>query len=204
MQAMRLDLAPMTADEFLPWAVRQEEKYELVRGVPVRMMTGAARNHNLVKTNCTIAIGTRLRGSGCQTSSSDMAVRTGPNQVRYPDLVVDCAKGGPDDLATAEPVLIIEVASPSTEEFDALDKLAEYKSVASIQYVLLIQPRIVSVALHAREAEGWSLTRFTRPDDVITLPALGIELPLAEVYAELSPIILPDFRQPSEGQGQDE
>lgn len=177
----------MTADEFLDWhASLAEGRWELIGGVPVEMMTGARRRHNLVAVNTTVALLTCLRGRGCDVMASDAAVRISDLQVRYPDVVVDCGEGEPDDLAAREPVLIVEIASPSTREFDAVRKLREYQSLPSSRYVLLIEPDEVDVQFYTRTEGGWTLTQHRDLGDVLPLPALGTELPLAEVYEGLT------------------
>ena len=177
----------MSVEEFLDWHQYQEERYELVQGTPVRMMTGARQDHNLVKANVSFALMRRLRGGGCRTTSSDTAVRTTPDQIRYPDVVVDCGAVDLDALAASEPRLVVEVASPSTRDFDLAAKLDEYRETASIAYVLLIEPAVVDVTLHARGEAGWVRTQYLFLDAVIELPALGIALPMAEVYEDVSP-----------------
>ena len=177
----------MSVEEFLDWHQYQEERYELVQGTPVRMMTGARQDHNLVKANLTVALATRLRGGGCRTTSSDTAVRTTPDQIRYPDVVVDCGPVDLDALTASEPRVVIEVASPSTRDFDLAAKLDEYRETDSIAYVLLVEPAVVDVTLHARGEAGWVRTQYLFPDAVIEMPALGVTLPLAEIYDGLSP-----------------
>ena len=193
MDAMRLDLAPMTADAFLRWNEGREPKHELVDGVPV-MMTGTTRAHNAVAVNVVLSLAPQVRSRGCDVSTSDFATRTGDYQVRYPDVVVDCGAGEPGDLAATEPVLVVEIASPSTREFDAVGKLAEYQSVPSIRYVLLVKPDVVDVASYERGEAGWSLTRFRGLDDVVPLAGLDASLPLAALYEGLSPVVLPPLR----------
>ena len=175
----------MTADEFLEWNQRREGhvgRWELIDGVPMQMMVGARRAHNVVASNLVIRLGSDLRGGGCDVMSSDAAVRVSDLQVRYPDLVVDCGEGTPDDLAAAEPVLVAEVASPSTRGFDAVRKLREYQSVPAIAYIVLIEPSAIDVQVYAREGDGWQVTQYRSREDVIDLPRLGTILPLSDIY----------------------
>lgn len=194
MKARRFDEWPMSVEEFLAWHERQDERYELVQGIPLRMMTGARQDHNVVKLNVAAFLLPRIRERGCRTTTSDMAVRTASDQIRYPDVLVDCGPSDPDALEASEPRLIVEVASPSTRDFDEVEKLAEYQSIPSVAYVLRIEPNVVDVNVHARGEDGWTVRKHTYLDDVIDLAALGIELPVTEVYAGLTP----DLRTPIE------
>ena len=187
MEARRFDRDPMSVEEFLDWHQYQEERYELVQGIPVRMMTGARQDHNLVKANVEFALRRRLDGGGCRPSSSDMAVRTDGDQVRYPDVVVDCGAYDADALAASEPRLVVEVASPSTRDFDLAEKLDEYRRTPRLDYVLLIEPSVIDATLHARTKDGWAVTKHLFMDAVIDLPGLGLSVPLTEIYDGLSP-----------------
>ncbi len=85
------------------------------------------------------------------------------------------------------PTVIIEVLSPSTEAYDRGAKFAHYQRLESLrEYVLIAQDQF-RVEHFARRLEAgpneWLLTVATGLDARITLPALGVELPLAEIYA---------------------
>ena len=189
MKPLRAD-DPMTADAFLEWNQDREGhegRWELVDGVPIRMMVGARRIHNLVTTNLVVSLSAGLHGGECDVMSSDAAVRVSDIQVRYPDVVVDCGAGEPDDLAAREPILVVEVASPSTREFDAVRKLREYQSILSIAYVLLVEPSEVDVQLYTREAGGWRFSLHQDLGEVLDLPKLGSSLALSDIYRGIRP-----------------
>ena len=187
MDARRFDKDPMTVEEFLDWHQYQEERYELVQGIPVRMMTGARQDHNLAITNLVVSLDGRARPRGCRTTSSDTAVRTVADQVRYPDVVLDCGPMDPTFLAASEPKLVVEVASPSTRDFDLADKLDEYRRTPGLDYVLMVEPAVIDVTLHARTADGWTITKHLFLDAVVEMPGIGVSLPLTEIYEGLSP-----------------
>lgn len=180
----------MTADEFLEWNQAREGhvgRWELIDGVPMQMMVGARRAHNVLTSNLVASLVPKMRPSECDVMSSDAAIRVSDFQVRYPDLLVDCGEGGPDDLAATEPVLVAEVASPSTRSFDVVRKLREYQSVPSIRYILLIEPSVIDVQAYARDGGDWTVTQYRALDDVIELSGLGTALPLADIYEGLNP-----------------
>ena len=127
----------MIADEFLDWVVDQEEHYELIDGQPV-MMTGVNRRHDRIVVNALVSLVAQLRGRPSQPFTSETAVRIPAGNIRVPDLGVDC--GRPDDRSSsaAEPVLVVEVLSPSTSLFDRTIKLEGYKTVTGLHYILLV------------------------------------------------------------------
>ncbi len=183
---MNAALKLMTPDVFLEWCLDQEDRWELVDGMP-RMMTGATRIHDRVVVNVIADLGFRLRGKPCQPNTADVAARTPRGNVRRPDVTVDC--GGPPDaeLASQAPVVFVEVLSPSTRAIDLVRKTDEYKDVPSLRHILLIDPNIARVGHWSRpdEATPWTSTDVTGLEAEIALTAIDVILPMSEVYAGL-------------------
>lgn len=183
----------LTEAQFFAWAERQEIRYELVDGQPVPKryewvdgrvvaMVGTTRRHDRVTGNVFAALHGRLRGSGCVVNTADTAVRIANRNIRYPDVSVDCGRFLEQDRAADALVLVLEVLSPSTAAFDQTIKLEEYRSVPSIRHVAIVDPERGRVLLHTRESEGWSFAVFDATAAAIPLPAIGIELPFAEMF----------------------
>ena len=84
-------IKPWTADQFLDWAGRQEQRYEFDGLHPVAMVGGSA-NHNRISQNIYAALRARLKGSGCSHFGPDLGVRTVGEAVRYPDALITCPK----------------------------------------------------------------------------------------------------------------
>ncbi len=191
-----------TPREYLALEAEADHKSEYVDGQIIAIThgngyPGANPIHNRIVANLTRAIGNRL-GADCAVFTSDQRVT--PNRgrsYRYPDLSVVCGtplfvtEDGtpvPEEEATAtanltNPILIVEVFSPSTQDQDQGDKRDEYTQMASLHCYLIVHPRQPRIDRHARsEAEGWSLENAIGLDAVIEIPALGIPLLLAEVY----------------------
>jgi Uma2 family endonuclease len=177
----------LTADEFLRIDFGPDLKAELDNGV-IRMMAGGTRRHNRVQTNLIIALGNALRGSGCRPNGSDLGVRTHDGSVRYPDISISCGPERPEDdrdRALADPRVLIEVLSPSTEASDRSAKLPEYKALPSVELIALVDPE--SERLHLfqrtnRRPESWSEVIHVEPAD-LELPMLGITIPHGEIFA---------------------
>ena len=186
-----VNLPTMSDQEFLDWHEEQEERYELHDGVVVKlmkseMMAGAKRTHNLVVVNLTDALRNRLRGTSCIPFTSDMAVRLNSGRIFYPDVVVDCGEGAPDDQAAADPRVVVEVLSRSTRYFDLTTKVAQYREVESIRAILLVSTETTQVELHERAADGaWAQRRIAEPDADVRLDCLDVTLTMAAIYERL-------------------
>lgn len=179
----------MTPEEFFQWQLGQEDLYELVDGVPVKMlkmMTGASVQHDLVVVNIIALLRAQLRGSGCRPTTDDVALRTKIKTVRRPDVTVECGELVRDTYETREPKLVVEVLSPSTTDIDRFRKLEEYKRHPSLAYILLLETRAPKATLYRRTDDGdWETQDFEGLDATIPLPLIGASLPLREVYEGL-------------------
>jgi len=181
------DPAPrlMTPDVFFAWQLHQDERYELVDGVPVlrhRMMTGSSTQHDQATVNIIASLHGQLRGSGCRPTTADIAVRTGIRGLRRPDVTVECADLVRDTYEAREPRLVVEVASPSTSAVDRTRKLEEYKRHPSLRCILLVETVLPQVLLYRRTDDGWAVEAFDGLDAVVALPEIGARLTLSDIY----------------------
>lgn len=174
----------MNAAQFFAWQERQDELYELVAGrVVPRGMTGATQRHDLVVTNALTALKSQLRGGPCRPTTADVALETGADRIRRPDLTVDGAPLDPRSRTTGTPVLVLEVLSPSTERVDTLVKLDEYKSLPSLRHILIAEPGAAHVLHYTRGPDGvWHGLDHIGLDTVLDLSGLACSLSLADLY----------------------
>lgn len=174
---------PWTVEEFFAWQERQADRYELVGGFPLRMMAGTKNVHDDIVVNLLVMLGNQLRGSGCRPFTGDGSLETRPGQIRRPDAGVDCGRRDPNGYRAAEPAIVAEVLSPSTRDFDTFDKLEEYKAVASVRYVLLIEPNRPEAVLWSRAEDGaWARDRVEGLEARVELPGIAVSLALRELY----------------------
>lgn len=185
-------LKQMTTDEFLAWSEGREGRWELVNGVPRRddteMMAGAKRRHDIVSGNIFAALHARLKGGPCRPYTADFSVRTrGDTMVRRPDVLVECGEGHMDDLAATDPAVVVEVVSPGNSAAELLTKVEEYKALASMRHVVVIEPGRPLLVLYARAAnDAWTVTEVEGLDATLALPGIGVDLPMAEIYADVT------------------
>ena len=175
----------MTVEEFLVWHEEQDVRHELIDGIPYpkhatwTAMAGAELAHGLVCNNVSAAITGPVVERGCEVLGPDAAVRTAIDQIRYPDLTVTCS----DEIEgyeVVDPKLVVEVLSRSTKLYDLRDKRAEYQRLASLLYILFVDPVLKRAKLHSREpGENWTSQIYFEPEHRIEMPLIGASITLA-------------------------
>ena len=174
----------MTVAEYLAWEERQEVKHEYIDGAIIEM-SGGSRSHSRIMINLTLAIGNQLGESDCVLHSSEMRVRITEWRYVYPDLSAVCGEevlADESELTLLNPIVVVEVTAPSSLVRDRVDKTDWYLEVPSIEAYLIVDQDRPRADLYTRADDGWKLRIFEGEDEVIPLPMLNCELPLAQVY----------------------
>jgi Uma2 family endonuclease len=174
----------MTPEEFFAWQLDQEERYELVDGVPVplRGMTGASNAHDAVAVNIIGLLWNQLRGGPCRVASADTAVRTSIRGIRRPDVTVECAPIDPKSYEAHAPKLVVEVLSPSTRLVDRIRKVEEYKRLPTLTSIMLVEPGAAHVLVLRRDGPEWRDETYVGLDAVVALSDIGASLKLSDIY----------------------
>ena len=177
--------AHMDKPSFLAWLQDREGRYELVGGC-VLMMTGGTMAHGLIAGNVFQMLRARLDRKTWAVLT-EFGVDVGPGSIRYPDVVVVDRRGTrAKDLTTTAPAFIVEVLSLSTSAIDRRDKAAEYMRLSSVAAYLILSQDEIKAWVYAKSSADC-----LRPDVVdragasISVTALGIDLPLSEIYADV-------------------
>ena len=171
--------------------VRLEEysnvRHEFVDG-QIYAMAGGTPEHGLYAANVIGLLVAELQGKPCRVQTSDVRIRvvvTGLDT--YPDVSVVCSHAEhdtEDQDAITNPIVLVEVLSPSTEEYDRGEKLEHYKQIASLQEVLFVAHDGCRLERVRREATGeWSSTR-AESGGSVRLEAIGCDLPVDLVYRD--------------------
>jgi Uma2 family endonuclease len=171
-------------EEYLATEELAETKHEYIDGW-VRAMTGATVRHNQVTINCLYFFLRALDGKRCQPFHSDMKLRICDQQntrFYYPDLQVICESNAPSDQFQDTPILIVEVLSPSTRQYDLDEKLNAYLSIPSLQWYVILEQHQPSAIVMRRTEKGFLREVYEGLQAIIDLPELGCSLPLGEVY----------------------
>jgi Uma2 family endonuclease len=174
----------MTVDEFLVWAEGQEGRWELYRGVPY-LMAPEQTGHGETKFRVQTALLKGIQGVGlpCHMLPDGATVRVSKDVAHEPDALVYCGPKLPSNaIEVPNPIIVVEVASPSTRKIDASLKLNGYFSLPSVEHYLIIDPDGPPLMHHRRQADGTILTTIVH-DGALTLAPPGIELAVAEIFA---------------------
>jgi len=168
----------MTADEFLGWAMEQPEgqRYELAAGEVV-MMAPERAAHAFVKADVLAALRVAAAGLRCEVFPDGMAVRVDDATVYEPDAMVRC--GEPSDrnaIEVTDPVIVVEVLSPSSRARDSGAKLEDY--------FLILKTETRSAIHHEKRPDGTIATRIVSSGTLDLAPP-GISLAVAELFATL-------------------
>ena len=157
-------------------------KHEYVEG-EIFAMAGASDRHNLIAGDIYIALGIHLRNSPCQPFSGDIKVRVTSKVYYYPDILVLCEENPENPYFRNQPILIIEIASPSTAAIDRREKLLFYQQMPSVREYAVVDQHKINIELHRRQSDGrWITYYFDADDEEITFESVEISLPIGEIY----------------------
>ena len=173
-----------TPAEYIAQERKALHKSEYLSG-QIFAMSGASRAHSLITGNIFNRLYNQLVASDCEVHSSNMRVQPSPVAYFYPDVVVAC--GEPrfaDDVfdTLLNPVVIIEVLSPSTAAYDRGEKFAPYRQLTSLQDYLLVSQHRFCVEHYWRQGRQWEHTEFRAPEDVLPLISIRCEIALRDIY----------------------
>ena len=177
---------PWTQEEFFDWADGQEGRWEFDGFQPVDMNAGTL-GHATVIGNLNFVLRTHLRATPCQALGPGAGVATIGQAVRYPDVVVTCDRLDMATRVVPNPIVLFEVLSPTTSRTDRIDKVREYAAIASVRRYVILESTSSDLTVFKRTDSGepWRATTLGR-DDVLRMPEIGIEVPVAELYQGLA------------------
>ncbi len=181
---------PMTEAEYLTFEAASEFKYEYSQG-RIYAMTGGSVRHSVITMNIGTQLNNQLGDRNCTVTSPDVRIYIASKRAyRYPDVMVFCGDpayvGGRTDTIM-NPVVLVEVLSPSTVLLDRNDKLMEYTLIETVQAYLLVsqhEPRIERYIRH--ESGEWLYSSVTGLDSEVALPAIDCTLALSKVYQKVT------------------
>ena len=177
-----------TVDDYLKFKQRGESKREYYNGKVVEN-TASSRHHNIIGSNTTIAVGSRLRGHGCEIYVNDMLIKLGDKSFGYPDIAIvkDSPQFEQNELEVLiNPTIVIEILSPESLYHDKTEKLDRYLALASVRETILIREDEMLVEHYTKQAAGqWIYRIYRRADDNIMIDSINCRISLAEVYAQI-------------------
>jgi Uma2 family endonuclease len=184
----------MTEEEYLAFEEASEEKHEFYDGIvrPLSQiigMAGGSEQHSLVASNLLVALATGVRRKPCRVYGSDLQVKP-RNDARYsyPDISVVCDEVEYDPSVSGRrainnPVIVVEVVSPSTEGYDRGIKLERYRKIESLEEYVIVDSRRPLVQTVYRDGNGgWSIAFAAGLEDVVKFRSVDIEVSMREIY----------------------
>lgn len=181
--ADRAERRRMTLTEFLEWDDGSDTHYELIGG-RVFAMSPPSDAHGRIAGELGYILRRQIRPPCQVVHQAGIALADDRATFFEADLAVTCAPHRKDVKTTIEPILIVEVLSPSTATHDRTAKLIEYTSLPSVQEVLLVSSESRHAMLHRRDGARWVAEHFIG-QATIELRSIGCTIDLAEVYQGL-------------------
>lgn len=161
-------------------------KHEFVDG-EVFAMAGTSDNHNRIAGDIYTALAVHLRDSPCEPFASDIKVRAAENVFSYPDILVSCEENPESPYFRNQPILIVEITSPSTASIDRREKLLFYLQMPSVREYMIVSQAKPAVEVHRRQPDARRITYyFNEPDEIVELTSVNLALPLTEIYRRVN------------------
>ena len=177
----------VSALEYLELEIISLEKHEYYQG-EIFAMAGATIEHNRITSNTFVELGSGLKNKNCVPYNSDLRIHAQTNSLyTYPDISVICGEveklDNVFDTAT-NPIVLIEILSESTRDYDRGTKFMLYRDIASLrEYLVIDSTGSIHAEKYFKESNGvWRLSEYKTIDDTIFLESIDVELHMADVY----------------------
>jgi Uma2 family endonuclease len=173
----------MSIAEFLRWEDGTDTRYELREGVVVAMAPTATA-HGFLTAQLCIRIGDALRSRRpCMVQvEAGIALPDRDDTCYVGDLAVTCTPPSRGDQLIRDPVLIVEVLSPTTGLYDRQIKVANYRRILSVEEILLIDSASIFAEVLRREGDRWITEIVRGPQAMVSLASIGLSVALADLY----------------------
>lgn len=174
----------LTVDEYLAWAEEHPGRYELLDGSVVAMSPeGVGHAEKKAAVHAALLAGIKARKLAYYALPDGMTIRIDERTAYEPDAVVYCGdKLRSTAIEVPNPVIVVEVLSPSTRRVDLSSKLADYFRLPSLAHYLIVDPDRPRIIHHTRTEGDAILTRIVS-EGTITLDPPGITIALTDIYA---------------------
>ena len=187
----RLKLKDHTLEYYLQREEKAKYKSEYYNGKIVKM-AGATYNHNKLATNVLVSLSInikKLQNKFVALNSDQKVYIPSRNSVLYPDALVIADKPefwqGRKDVIT-NPLVVVEVLSPSTQTFDVFQKFHLYQELSSFcEYIIVSQTGVAIEQWYRKDINSWLKSEMNSPDQHLKIHSLAIEIPISEIYDDV-------------------
>jgi Uma2 family endonuclease len=176
----------LTIEEYLEMEQASQEKHEYYQG-EIFAMSGPKVPHGIISGNTFLALGNRLKGKPCRPFNSEQRIHIEKNTLfTYSDIFVVCGDietRNNDDWNILNPVVIIEILSSSTRDYDHGLKFQLYRDIPSLKEYILIDSESIHIEVFFLNDRGnWELKEYKSIEDSFALKSIQVQLDLKEVY----------------------
>ncbi len=170
----------MSVEDFLTFESAAPGRHEYVDG-QVFAMVGSTMRHNIISSNIQSILQTQLRGGSCRAFISDVKVRVeATNSFYYPDVVVSCKPLDTSGTVVTEPVLLVEVLSPSTAATDKREKLVAYLKILTLKEYLIVYQSKKRIEVYRKGLDGhWKIPEVVELQNTLEIHSLPKRLSIA-------------------------
>ena len=187
-------MAPMTVEEFLAWDSGDDFVWELIDGYPrlkfppnpaLLGQAAPSDEHGVIVGNLHRLIANHMIAGRkpCRViPGAGQKVNRQRERLRIPDLAVKC---GPTARDARDPILMVEVISPSNSAREIAEREADFRALPTVQQILVLEQEAPVATLSTRVGDLWRMERLEGLDAILRLDSVGLEIPLAEVYRDV-------------------
>lgn len=180
------EIESISIADYLEGEKRSEIRHEYVDG-QVFAMAGASKRHNRIIQNIGFRLQSHLSETDCEMFLESVKLRADEITIYYPDIVVTCEPADDDDYVVYQPILIVEVISPTSERTDRYEKLQVYRRMPGLREYAIVWQEEMRVEIHRRtDAENWAVERFVSPSAIVKLTSIDSEINLTEIYQNIA------------------
>jgi Uma2 family endonuclease len=178
----------LSENEYLAYEAHSPVRNEYIAG-EIFAMTGASIRHNVIALNFASALRAHLKGTPCRALIEGVKLRLRKEQSYfYPDVMVTCENRLQEldnqQQTVEEPVVVIEITSPSTEAIDRREKLRAYRTLPSLKEYLIVSQDQAQVEIYRRRGDiGWDIITY-EPGDTVEITSLELKISMSDIYFE--------------------
>jgi Uma2 family endonuclease len=160
-------------------------RWEYLNG-KIRAMAGGSDDHGMISTSIGRVLGNSLVPRGCRVYVGNIKIHTGDGTNTFPDVTVICGERqyylGKNDVVI-NPLLVVEVLSPSTQGYDRGEKFDHYQTIETLQEYLLVEQDEPRIILYTRRDDHWEMRQISGVDKAVALTSVDVMLNLSDIYA---------------------
>jgi len=173
-------------EEYLEMENSSIEKHEYYKG-EIFAMSGAKMPHNSLSKNLLGTLFTKLKGKKCQPYGSDVRIHIESNTLfAYPDISIICDEvitRNNDDFNVLNPVVIIEILSQSTKNYDRGEKFKLYRDIPTLKEYILIDSESIHIeTFRLNEKNHWELEEYNFVTEELYVKAINEKILIADIY----------------------